>query len=501
MSEPAMQLSLPEPDGSYPPKEETPAKIEIVRDYPAFQRPLVTKLTHFERFAPYVNYASCTPARVAQVLKGTQRNSLRDFADLCTYMLETDAHIQSLYDTRKAQVLQTQRAVQPVKSDDPLEQRIAADQSRWIDAVWSNIVGLKQALNQALSSIGFGHSVHEICLKREKNYWTIDRFHFVPLRRFTFGEDYQLQLYDNGLYGAYGKPLRPGTVNRETMSIIFVHTSPAREGYPDRWALFRVNVWNWCLKVWLTKFWMSAAERFGNPLLLGKVGPNATPEVRTALKSALESLSSDHAGIVEGETTIEMLKGEIQAGSTFEALMRFLDSRDSKAIVGSTLNTELQQVGSFAAAQSQATETIDPRAVMDGDRLEDDIRLQIWHPLLALNSHLWGGASPMVPTWVPMREGDTAIEPWMLQSGVRITHNQVRQQAGLEKLPEGMGGEDFVTPSTPAVPMFSDQTFGMASGGELADIPLSRSSLPMKGLTQPTISSSRNPLDRVYARS
>lgn len=492
------QLNLPGIENiRFPPR---PYEAGAVYKRPRRQPERIMHAPSFERYAPYVNFASCTPDRIATVLKSTQRSALREFADLCTYMLETDAHIASLFGTRIAAVEQAPSTIEPASSDDPLENRLAEPAAKFIEAVWTNIAGLEQALSRTLSAIGFGHSAQQVLLKRERNYWTIDKFYPIELRRCIFDDDWMLNLYDNGTWGGNGLRLTPGEVDRERMSVTLVHSSPARPGYPDRWALFRVNVWNWCLKVWITKFWASAAERFGNPLLLAKVPANAPEDVRSQAKSALENLSHDHAGVIEDPTTIEMLKGMIEGGSTFKELMQFLDSRDSKAIVGSTLNTELQMHGSYAAAESQAERTIEPRAIADANRLACDLREQVFTPLLKLNTHLFGGVMPPVPhvRFQVVAEAKTDIQPWMMNIAGTVRRNELRKQANLPELSLEEGGEEFVTQSpAPGSAMPFDEP---APGGEPLADPFQKSlSFQLKMLkTQPTTSNSMNPLERVF---
>lgn len=415
------------------------------------ESPLLSSIPTLERWADYTSYAGATPEKVSQVLRSTHREHLERFVDMCDYMLETDAHIAALYGTRIAAVEQAPWEIEPAHSDDPGEQELARKAAEFIKAVLSNVNDFQQSVSSMLSAIGLGHSVHEVIYRREKNFWVIDRFEFAHLRRFTFDADWNLALYDKGAYGFEGKALSVGQVDRQFMTSVLVHKNAARTGYPDRMALFRVNLWNWVMKIWLVKFWMSAAERFGNPLTIATVPPNAPPTVRSKARLALERLSHDHAAVIEDPVSIEMLKGMMEGGATFKELMLFLDSRDSKALVGSTLNAELQSVGSYAAAESQAERTIEPRAVADAQKLSADLREQVFGPLLKLNSHLFGGM--LVPTphirFQVVQEPKTNIEPWMIQVPGTIRRNEVRKQAGLSQLSDPEGGEQFVT-QTPA---------------------------------------------------
>lgn len=105
------------------------------------------------------------------------------------------------------------------------------------------------------------------------------------------------------------------------------------------------------------KFWVTLAEKYGMPFLVGKYGQGATPEQQAALLSALTRMMQDAVAVIPDNGSVELLSAGGSSGSSGSAgihsgLKTAMDAEISKVIAGQTLTAEVGETGSYAAAKT-----------------------------------------------------------------------------------------------------------------------------------------------------
>jgi phage gp29-like protein len=99
-------------------------------------------------------------------------------------------------------------------------------------------------------------------------------------------------------------------------------------------------------------FWVSFAERFGQPIPVGKT-PAGTPEAqRQALLNTLAGLARDSAVVVDDNQSVTFLEKALSGTPTYEGLVRYCDEEITIATLGETLTTSVGDVGSLAASKT-----------------------------------------------------------------------------------------------------------------------------------------------------
>lgn len=112
--------------------------------------------------------------------------------------------------------------------------------------------------------------------------------------------------------------------------------------------------WSWFFRTNTTKFWVKFLERFGSPLLVGKVGGQSrVQEDIDAMTSALLNAHAQAVVSIGAEDSIETV-GTSASGSgssAFEAFDTVLTRRIQKVVLGQTLTSGTDGTGSRALGQ------------------------------------------------------------------------------------------------------------------------------------------------------
>ena len=431
---------------------------------PAPELGLIAQPGQQERFGYSASFGGYGPEEVYQLLRLAESGQQERIQDFYSWMLETDPHLLSTYETRIVGLSTIRYNITPAKSEpgslDEERAQLAAD---FISKCIDGIDAFDAFLHDASDGIGRGFSVHEIEYKRINKTWRVNKLHWLHPRRMCFGEDWSLRLYDKGEHGPYGKCFKPNK--------FVVHMPKQRADYPTRTGVLRAVVWTWMFKRWMTKYGLSAAEKFGVPTPYGHVSESTPQNVVDALRRGLESLAQGQAAIFRGETAVNFLTGSSSDAKIYSDHLAYFNAEMSKAVLGSTLNVEGGANGNRAAAESQASTTIDPRIAFDSSALACTIRRDIVRPLLGFNLHLFGDEMPPVPTFefVLEKESEKEILPHHIDAGA-VTINEIRRTLKLDPLP-GEAGE-AIAKSAPSGGGFSPFSAQPPAGGRAAELPL-----------------------------
>lgn len=373
-----------------------------------------------ERWRTTSKYGDLGASGLQAVFDAADRGDIAEWCDLCEYMIKTDEDILDAYTTRVSRVVQASWQIDGADAK-------AVELVKWgIDKCdnWH------EAQKDAMHALAPGFSA----LEGEWEYDAITRRYFVRRftarhgHRFRYDEQWQLRLYDRGQKARtnqYGEALDP----RRWV----VHTHKEQPGYPGVYGVMRSCAWPWLFKRWAEKFWIMNLEKHGSPFTVATVPGNTPSEVRTQIRTDLESMATDHVAVKEAGVEIEMLAAGAAAGND-EAHLKYVNAKRQaimRAWLGTDDATSAGESGSRAAVDSRISAVMDPRMVSDGEGLATTLRSTYFRQLMDANAHEVPPGTP-VPSMRYKTAGDEA----------RVDVQDLAEEDGTPPAPE-------TPPSTP----------------------------------------------------
>jgi SPP1 gp7 family putative phage head morphogenesis protein len=207
--------------------------------------------------------------------------------------------------------------------------------------------------------------------------------------------------------------------------------------------------WPWLGKAQLGVFELQGLERFGDPVFAGIMSTTSGNANREAMEDAIQALSSGESIALEDGQDIRVIESARQTGQAHADAIARRDAAISKAILGSTLNTEIGAAGgNRAAAESQAETTILPRERALAEMVSESIESQWASPILYYaTGKLFGGRKPPTPRmWIRLAKDEPPrLDAIAMEAGA-YTYDDVRASVGLEPV-GGTRGARIVRPS------------------------------------------------------
>jgi phage gp29-like protein len=352
-----------------------------------------------------------TPEKLAGLLRQAEFGDPFLYLELAEEMEEKDLHYLAVLGTRKQAVAQLDVVIRPASSAAE-DVRLAAMATEFL---LKGALNLREALFDILDAIGKGFSATEIIWDTAGAEWYPARLLWRDPRWFLFdwisGRDLLVRTLatenqsipparedgythldaslipaGRGARGTAALGQQPLTAPLEPFKFV-VHYAQAKSGLPIRGGVARAAAWAYLFKNYIIKDWVTFAEVFGQPLRLGKYGPGATENDKSALLQAVANIGTDAAAIIPDSMIIEFNQAR-QAGSTdlYERFSDYIDRQVSKAVLGQTLTTELPRGGgSRAAAQVHQMVRRDILG-SDAQRLMATLTRDLIKPLIDLNA-------------------------------------------------------------------------------------------------------------------
>lgn len=193
------------------------------------------------------------------------------------------------------------------------------------------------------TAILYGLRSHELDWQYQSGHWLPVQVLDRPTRRFAFTPDKQLRLLTKAqpVEGEEFEPYR------------FVVTRHMPTGdNPYGVSLLSSCYWPYTFKHGGWKFFYNFCEKFGMPWPIGRYPQGAQPKEQQALLDALVDLARAGAAAVPEGSSVELLTAGQTGDLAQEALIHLCNREMSKALTSQTLSTEMQNVGSNAAAQT-----------------------------------------------------------------------------------------------------------------------------------------------------
>lgn len=368
-----------------------------------------------------------TPARLAAIHRAAAQGSALTYLELAEDIEERDLHYGSVLGTRKRQVAQLPIIVEAA-SDDTAHVEHADFIRRWLDTGV-----LDEAMFDVLDAVGKGFSVHEVIWRMEPGRIEPEALIWRPQRWFsvatstaaladptvTFGETIMLR------EGATLAPLLPHK--------FLVHRHKAKSGLIMRSGLARLASWAWMWKAFTLRDWAGFVQNYGQPMRLGRYGPESSSEDRDVLWQAVANIAGDCAAIIPRGMDVEFIEpGDLKAGAElYERRADWMDRQMSKAVLGQTTTTDAVSGGHAVSREHRLVQEDIERA--DARMLQVSITRQLVQAIIAFNFGPQDAYPKLLigrPEEVPLKEVVDALDK-LIPHGLRVEASQVRGRLGL----------------------------------------------------------------------
>lgn len=350
------------------------------------------------------------------------KDAFGEWADLASHIIREDYQISSVYETRINSVA-GKRFVIKSKGDPKVAEFVE-------DSLKQNH-NLRRLYKELLHAGGLGYSA------LEHNWFNINgEWHSFPSqilpRDIAFGRNYEFEIrsWKDGTAANWIKP--------EKKPNKYILHAPGRVGETAVLSGYLLAVSKiWILKNWALIFQSDGLETYGNPKIYGKASEEASEEAINALINGIKDLGDDSRAVFLGETDIQIIESSKTVGDAFQQAIKAFDNAITKAILGSTLNVEIGSIGSKAAAESQADQTMLPRLEDDAKALESTIRNQWIKPLVEFNFP--DGTEIPDIEFILVEPRKKNVDPKIVELGLKagaISKNEIRAFAGLDPILE-----------------------------------------------------------------
>lgn len=266
------------------------------------------------------------PVRLAHTLREADEGDPLRYLELAETVEERDLHYLGVLGTRRRSVSQLDVSIEAAS-----ESAAHVKQAEML-RTWLQRDELADELFDMLDAIGKGFSFTEIIWDTSEGQWLPKRLDYRDPRWFRFArEDGRTPLIrsDGGDIA-----LPPGKFISAVMR--------AKSGLPVRSGLARVVAWAWMFKAFTQRDWAIFTQTYGQPIRIGKYGPNADRSEKDTLFRAVANIAGDCAAIIPESMVIEFIESKSVAASTdlYRVRSDWLDQQVSKAVLGQTATTD-----------------------------------------------------------------------------------------------------------------------------------------------------------------
>jgi len=406
-----------------------------------------------DRYSSYPS-SGLTPQKLASILKEADTGVVSRQAELFEEMEEKDAHLASLFQTRKLAVQGLEHQIIPGD-----ESSKAADIAEFCSDVigrldWDHI------MLDFLDAIPKGYSGSENIWDISEGQAAVADIRWIHPKRFTWKDSQVPRVIPNPEDASV-------SVEMPWYQFIF-HQYRARSGNPVRNGVLRTCAWMYIFKNYAIKDWAAFAEVYGIPLRLGKYDPSASKEDKDALRVAIQAIGSDAAGIISKATEIEFIEAMQKTASVdvFKLLIAFTNGEMSQAVLGQTLTSDVgpEGVGSRALGEVHADVRQDIKKA-DCRAIDRTITNQLLWPLTIFN---YGPDAPK-PRYKSVYEppADMVSEATKYKTikelGFPMSQEHISKKFNIPMIGEGETPLERVAPSSPFAAGMSAKTANLAA--------------------------------------
>lgn len=362
-----------------------------------------------------------TPRKLASLLKNSITGDPEQYLALAEEMEERDNHYGGVIGIRKRQVAQLPLTVVDAGDDD--QSMKAGDLVREaLDAC-----GLKGAKIDILDAVGKGFSCTKIHWDTSEKQWQPNRLQWFDPRGFLFDKSGQFPL------------LRTDNEPEELAPYEWIyHCSKMKSGEPIRGGLARGVAWSFLFKSFTMKDWAIFCEAYGQPMRIGKYGPNASQKEKDVLLEALRGIGVDFAAMIPESMLIELVQAKVTGShELYERRGDFLDRQVSKLVLGQTGTTDAI-AGGYGVGKTHDNVRQDIER-SDADQLEETLDRDLVIPIVSLNM----GPQKKYPKIIIGRPDEVDVAKLvtnvakLMPFGLEASMTELRDKIGLKPPKEG----------------------------------------------------------------
>ncbi|RZG64100.1 DUF935 family protein [Acinetobacter bouvetii] len=332
---------------------------------------------------------------------GITRHKLRVLLD--------DDEIAQAVETRIDALLATPLRVEPSDTDEA--EKLTLILKEWFHEIAAG----------SLNALFFGYSVQEAVYElKPEGYIGLEWIGEKPMQWFEPKNDGRLIYRQEGTAAEH---------EVDQVFKFFLTRRKASYEQPYGKALLATLYWLFFFKQNGFKFWAKFLERFGTPILLGKCKDTETEDMNRALLNAhAQSVLS-----IDAEDDVQVLGtsgASGTAGAAFESFNNQLVRQIQKVILGQTLTSGTDGVGSRALGQVHENVRM--------DKLKSDIRLvtptlqAVVNALCALNG--WGDYEVMLGEKPkPLNKDQAERDAHLKNAGANLTPQYFQREYGLQE--------------------------------------------------------------------
>ncbi|WP_337267069.1 DUF935 domain-containing protein [Oryzifoliimicrobium ureilyticus] len=309
-----------------------------------------------------------TPPKLARLLREAIDGDPERYLELAEDMEERNEHYAGVLGVRKRQVSGLEITVEAA-SDDPDDVK-AADLVR--DFIERD--EFEDELFDILDAIGKGFSATEIIWDTSEGQWMPSALKWRDPRWFTFDQEDRETLM---LRGASGP-------EQLWSNKWIVHRGKVKSGLTVRGGLARSVAWSYLFKTFTVSDWAIFCEAYGQPLRIGKYGPDADDKQKEVLMRAVSSIAADFGAIIPQSMEIELIQAQLSGSQDlYQNRADWFDRQVSKIVLGQTATTDAQAGGYAVGKVHDGVRDDIERA--DAKQLSATLRRDLVIPLVSVN--------------------------------------------------------------------------------------------------------------------
>lgn len=339
-----------------------------------------------------------------------QGKSLRVYKDLTS-----DDHLFSVMGTRIAGVRSKEWAIDRGGSK--------TKQAKIIEELFTNTIKPFDLMGSIMDAPFYGYSVMEIIWEKRDGLFLPSRIVSKPKEWFAFTPDGELLLKTKN---------KPSGESVSPYKFLVARNRPSYENpYGDK--ILSRCFWPVAFKKGGIKFWVTFAEKYGMPFMIGKKPRSAKKEETEELADQLENMIQDAVGVIPDDASVQIIEasGKASSADVYERLANFMNASISKAVLGQTLTTEIGKSGSYAASQTHDQ--------VRGDLIDEDTHL-VEDTINTLIGWIWelnfGSGSKPVFSLYEEEDVDKALaerDEILTRTGIKFTKSYYMKAYGFEE--------------------------------------------------------------------
>lgn len=300
--------------------------------------------------------------------------------------IKTDSHVKACIRSRKAGAKSMLWDIDRGKSK--------SKHAKFIKQIFEKLP-IYKIIDDILEAPLFGYKPIEVYWAKEtianKECIIPTKIQGKPIDWFVFGDSGQL------LFKSKDNFLGEEVPNKKFLVPKQEDTDDNPYGFPDLSLCF----WYYTFKKGGLRFWLQFIEKYGMPFLIGKTPRGSDPVENNELLQNLEEMIQDAVAVIPDDSSVELMESaKASSSQVYKEFLFFLNSEVSKAILGQTLTTEIQDKGTYGAAKVHLKVRDD--IIMSDVKLVEETFNQLIEWIIELNY----GVVDEIPRFILFREQD-----------------------------------------------------------------------------------------------